>query len=468
MTLPFEEHAQNGASARLRTPVAVHLVGPRRALCAFEELAQNGAARREPKSRVPSGFGGAASALGAVLILILLLFGCSSPARDPSPPVAKQAREPSSAIQITLDAAAQRQAGIVVAEASASQLSDLIRMTGRLALHGTRNWRVGAITDGRVVKLYTSVGDRVEAGQVLARIHSHEVHEGRAEYQKAASELSRLRASETYSRGLRDRARRLLDLKAGSVEQVERAESELRNAQGAVAQAQTELERTRTHLLDFLGVKLEDPSDHKSGEHDGDDDLIPVRSPAAGVVQEQKVTAGSVVSPASEMFVVADPSVLWMIGALGEEHLSKIRKGMAVQVGVQAYPGRSFPGRVERLGEQLDPATRTIQVLVELNNRGGLLKPEMFAEATIPGTAGRSAILIPQTSLQEIKGQQTVFVQTGANEFEVRAVDVRSSTEGPMGGMTEVLGGLKRGDRVVTQGAFILKSQLLRTSLAEE
>ena len=399
-----------------------------------------------------------------ILTLILLMAGCGSQAREATPAAAKPAQEHSSPTRISLDAAAQQRAGIVVSEAAASQMRDSIRMTGRLTLHGTRSWRIGAITEGRVVKVYVTVGDRVEAGQVLARMHSHEVHEGRAEYQKAVSELARLRASEAYLRGLRDRARRLLDLKAGSVEQVERAESELRNAQAAVTQGQVEMDRTRTHLSDFLGVEPDEPKDHGPGRHDGDDDLVPVRAPAAGVVQEQRVTAGSVVSPSSEMFLVADTAVLWMIGSLAEEHLSKIRKGMAVRVSVQAYPGRSFPGRVERLGEQLDPATRTIQVLVELNNRDGLLKPEMFTEASLPGAAGHSAILIPQTCLQEIKGQQAVFVQTGATQFEARTVDIRGSGSG----MVEVIGGLKSGDRVVTQGAFILKSQLLRSSLVEE
>jgi cobalt-zinc-cadmium efflux system membrane fusion protein len=397
-------------------------------------------------------------------ILAILLIACNQKEPVTAQAIEKSTQPETGATQLTLEPAAQQRAGIHVEEVRTTQTAEVIRVTGRLTLNANRTWTVGAITDGRVVSVHCVVGDRLIEGQVLARMHSHEVHEARALYRKAVAEMARLKSAVDYSRGLRDRARRLLELKAGSLEHLERTEADLLNAQSAVSQAGLEVDRARTHLVDFLGVPAEEPENHKPGEHPGEEDLIPVRSPAAGVLMEKKVTPGTVVSPAGDMFVVSDLSAVWMVAAAPEEILSRIRVGMPVAVTVQAYPGRKFMGRIGRIGDELDASTRTAQARVDLANPAGLLKPEMYAEAEIQLGARRPAIYLSELSLQEIKGQATVFVRRGETVFEAVAVQTQPAGEGRV----EVLAGLAEGDKVVTRGAFILKSQLLRSSLAEE
>lgn len=402
-------------------------------------------------------------ALAAALAAVLA--ACTPGKQESVQAETKGAAPPPSGTQIELDAAAQKEAGIAVQAAGARSSPQTLRVTGRVTINDNRTWRVGAVTDGRIVRVYVNEGATVEEDQVLARMHSHDVHESRAGYAKAQAELARLASAEGYARRIRDRAQRLLELKAGSMEQAEHAEAELRNTQTALAQAKVELERTRTHLVEFLGVAVDEPDHHREGGHGLDDhDLIPVRAPSAGTLLHRGVTPGTVVEPSSELFVITDLSTVWMMAAVNEEHLSKLGVGMSARIAVQAYPDRTFPGRIARLSEALDPATRTVQARIDVPNPRSLLKPEMYATAEIELPGSREAIFIPETAIQELKGHATVFVRRSATMFEAQPVETGRSA----GGLIEITSGVRAGDQVVTRGGFVLKSQLLKSSLAEE
>ena len=329
------------------------------------------------------------------LIVAALSVGCGTSEPETVEAAAGPASAPPRSDEVILDALAQREAGVVVEEVRPGSQPEVLRAAGRITINENRTWRIGAVTDGRIVEVLVNEGDRVEQGQTLARMFSHDTHEARAEYQTAAGELDRLRAALGYAQCIRDRTRRLYQLKAASLQQLEQAEAELRNAETAVAHGKVELERTRVHLEDFLKIPAEVPEDRKPGPAGGDYDLIPIWSPGSGTLLHRNVTAGTVVEPSGELFVVADLSGLWAVAAVTEEHLSKLRVGMPVRVFVPAYRDRPFRGRLAKLGEQLDPATSTIAARIDVPNRSGLLKPEMRAtaefelDASRPGLAGR-------------------------------------------------------------------------------
>jgi cobalt-zinc-cadmium efflux system membrane fusion protein len=390
----------------------------------------------------------------------LFLAGCG---REPQPVKAGRAAPREASNIVRLSAEGQRQAGVAVEPARLRSIPQVLRSPARLTNNENQTWRVGAVTEGRIVRVFANPGDRVRYRQVLARMHSHEIHESRAEYTKSVAELDRLRAAEAYARRLRDRARRLLDLKAGAVEQVEHAEAELRNAETAVRNAEVEVDRARRHLTDFLGIAAEESEEHEKHESD-DHELIPVRAPAAGTVLSRAVTPGTVVSPASEVFVISDLSTLWAIADVNEEHLGKLRAGMPARLTVHAYGDRVFAGRIGRLGEALDPATRTVRVRVDVPNSGGLLKPEMYATAEIELGGSATGLFVPAEAAQEVRGQTVVFVRKRAEEFEARPVEL-----GPaVGDAVRILRGVASGEDVVSRGSFILKSEFLKATLAED
>ncbi len=400
-----------------------------------------------------------------IVVFVIAMSACGSRPETPEVKTAVEpkAPHPDQSNEVRLDAAAQREAGIETGVVERQALPEVLLAPGRVTLNENQSWRVGAVTDGRVVRVLVNAGDHVKRGQVLARMHSHDIHESRALYRKATAELSRLKSAEAYAVRQRDRAKRLFEIKAGSLEQAEHAETALRNLQTEISNAQIEVERSRTHLVEFLGIPA-DEAEHLDGQHEEDDDLIPIKSPADGVLLERKVTAGTVTQPGADAFVVTDLSVLWLMAAVPEDHLKDVRPGMPVRVTVQAYPKRGFLGRVTRIGEQLDETTRTVKVRVDLPNAAGLLKPEMYATAELSLGATHPALFVKEAAIQEVKGQNVVFVRKAADLFEARAVDLGR----PLDGAREVLSGLRAGERVATRGSFILKSQLMKSSMAEE
>lgn len=401
---------------------------------------------------------------GQVLLLAFVIAaGCSRKAPEPANSGAGPASQPAQQ-EVVLDAKTQRDAGITVEIATVRSLPQTLEVTGRITMNENRTWRVGAITEGRIIRVLANAGDTIAAGQILARMHSHDIHDSRADYRKAVAEVARLKAAESYAASARDRARRLYELKAGSLEQVERAESDLKNAQTAFENSGVELDRSRRHLVEFLEIPPEEPKEHRAGMEELDDDLIPIKSPAAGTLLVRNVTTGAVVAASNDLFVVSDLSALWMIASVNEEYLPKLGIGMPVRVFVQAYAGRAFSGKIANVNEELDAATRAVKARVELPNAQGLLKPEMYATAVIELEPSPAALFVPQPAIQEVNGANSVFVAKAGNRFEARTVRLGRT----VGGAVEILDGLRSGERVVTGGSYVLKSQLLKGQMGGE
>jgi len=146
-----------------------------------------------------------------------------------------------------------------------------------------------------------------------------------------------------------------------------------------------------------------------------------------------------------------------MMAAVDERNLAALRPGMPVKVSVQAYPDRTFRGRIEKLGEELDPVTRTIVARVGLPNEGGLLKPEMYAAAEIDLGPSAPALSVPQAAVQDVDGHSVVFVRVAPDQFEVRPVELARVVDSSR----VVTSGLKPGEAVAAEGSFVLKSRLL-------
>lgn len=399
-----------------------------------------------------------------VVCLALLVAACSSepPAEAVAPPSATPAVATTKATKsVTFSAEAQASSGLAVLTLSSQAMPEVVHATARLTNDENHTWRVGAVAEGRIERVQANPGDVVEKGQMLAQMHSHDIHESRALYKRAKADLARSEGAEKYQEGVRDRAKRLLDLRAGSVAQLEQTETTLKNAQTDVHNAEIEVERTRAHLTEVLGIPVEE-SEVPAGPNGDDNDLIPVRAPAAAVVLARNVTQGTVVNPSSDLFVLTDLSTLWAIAEVNEEFLGKLRIGMPVSIFVQAYPGQSFQGRIAKLGEVLDAGTRTIKVRIDLPNPKGRLKPEMYADAEIQIGRGGSALMLPSESVQDLRGDSVVFVRVAPDRFEMRPVKTGKTVDQSV----EILSGLQAGDEVVVKSAFLLKSEFLKESLS--
>lgn len=393
----------------------------------------------------------------AVALITLAAAACRS--SEPAAKAKSESEPVTASGQVRVDAARQRQAGIVVEEVRQREVAETITAPGQLGVNEERTWRVGAISGGRVVEVLANVGDTVRRGQVLARLYSDDVHEARAAWRRADTELRRAISAEQHAARVRDRAVRLFTLRAASREQVESAEAELQNARSAVSQARTDLEKEREHVVEYLGLELDTPT----GAHTPESHYISVRAPASGLVTQREITDGSVVSAGQHAYTITDPSTLWMTAAVNEADFAAVRAGAVARVFVRAWPDEPFKGRVLRVGEQLDATTRTLKVRIALSNADGRLRPEMYATVELARPRSREALYVPAAAIQEVQGSKVVFVER-AGTFELRAVNTGHQASGDV----EVTAGLRAGERVAVRGAFTIKSQMLAGSMGEE
>ncbi|MEP7336895.1 MAG: efflux RND transporter periplasmic adaptor subunit, partial [Acidobacteriota bacterium] len=285
---------------------------------------------------------------------------------------------------------------------------------------------------------------------------THEVHEAQAEYDKAQAELKQRKTQAEHAKSMMDRAERLYRAKAASLNELEKARVEYQATTQEIVRAEAEVERAIGHR-EHLGL---------SDNHNYDEPVI-IKAPAPGIVMKREITLGASVNPGDNMFFISDLSSVWVMAEVPEKNLSSVKIGAPVHLKVAAYPNEQFTGKIARIGEMLNAETRTLEVRCIVDNRSGRLKPEMYAMISIDSlSAGekRTALMIPESALQEMDGQTVVFVVKAENQFEKRVV----KTDRKQGELVEVLSGLVRGERIVTAGGFQLKSEFQKDKLAEE
>ncbi len=397
------------------------------------------------------------------LILALILTGCGQGDAGSSKDDKKQDKSaekkpelPPGTIRIANDV--QTMAGIRVAQVEVRSVSETLGVAGQIVANEQRTVHIGTYTSGRFTEINANIGDVVKRGAVLARMHSHEVHETLAAYQTAKQDVGRQRSALEFGERARDRMRRLYELKSASLQEVERSETDVRSLQVNLANARIALERETAHFSDILNVK---PSalDHV----DETTEQVPVISPASGIVTARMVTAGAVVEPGQEVYTVTDLSTVWMIASVNESDIRKVKLGDRATVTVQAFPDQRFAAIVTNVNAELDPKTRTLPVRLVVPNADLKLRLGMYANAQLTQAKVRSAMFLPEEAIQDMNGGSVVFVRQSGNEFSARPVQISQR----MNGQAEITGGLKPGEVVIVKGSFVAKSEMLKSQIGE-
>jgi cobalt-zinc-cadmium efflux system membrane fusion protein len=284
-----------------------------------------------------------------VLLACLLLSACNKPQAASESPSAKPARNVD---EIVLSPEQQSAAAIGTQPAVMSREPDVLRVRGRITLADDRTWRVGVRTVGVVAAVNVGPGDYVRKGQVLALYHADELREARAQYRDALAELERAVSAAAQAQRNLDRAQRLLELKAGSVQQVEMARQDMTASQVAIRKAQTEVNRVHDLLEDDLRVSAEPPANGEGLPVD----QVPIFAPGEGYVMEKNVNPGSTVDLSSVAFVIGDMAKVWMLASVRQEDLGKIRAGQPAVVTLSGQEDLRFPGTITNPGEREGPA----------------------------------------------------------------------------------------------------------------
>lgn len=396
--------------------------------------------------------------VAAFIFSLCWIAGCNHGNSD-APAQAAKADKPKTAMEIVLLASQQGDGLLQFETVHLDNQPEYITLPGKIVLADDRNWHVGVISAGRVEQVYVKAGDAVRKGQVLARMHSHDVHDTRAAYLSAQAELSKAQAASALAHKNVERTQRLYDLKAASLEELERARQEVTNADTAVRDAQIAIDRERVHLQETLGV----PADVKSGQEQ-ESELIPIRSPGNGYVLERDISPGAVADPAKDVFMIGDIKLLWMLASANESSIAQLKVGQEVIVTTRSFPNEQFRGKTTNLGQQLDPTTRVMPVRVELQNPSMKLRPEMLATAQVAVGRSKPALVVPSEAIQQLNDQDVVFIKKNAEHFEPRFVRTAETVRG----RTRIVEGLAPNEVIVTKGSFILKSQMLKAEIQGE
>jgi cobalt-zinc-cadmium efflux system membrane fusion protein len=320
------------------------------------------------------------------------------------------------------------------------EMADVIgtlQVAARVQTNAKQIAHVGSPVKGRILKLLVFEGQHVTAGTVLATLHSTELSDTQFALVKAASQQNLAVAAEK-------RAEQLVH-----ADVIGRAELERRGAE--LLQATTEADSYHTQLLG-LGMteaqirRLE--TTHKLSAD------YPIIAPRTGTVLKREVTIGQVVQPADPAFTIADLSTVWIVANVPEEDAGQLQEGMQVEVRIPALPKQEITGRLSFVSPIVDPATRTVEVHMDVPNPKGLLKPDELASMTFTGQKERN-LTVPTTAVVREENKDYVFVEIGPTKYVLREVTLGQEEND----RRVVLSGVRQEERIVTDGASHLNNQ---------
>ena len=317
--------------------------------------------------------------------------------------------------------------------------------TGVVQANSYKETPVMSLVGGIVRNVSAELGQNVKRGQHVAIIFSNELADAQARYLTAAAVLD-----EHHRHHMR--TAKLVEIGAASRQELEMATSQLRDAESNLANL-----RQKLMLLGLSAQRIDSLNSTSQISSE-----VNVTAPNAGTITSRSVNSGEVIEANKELMRVTDLSTVWVVGQVYEKDLATVRVGSGANVTSDAYPGKVFRGRVTYVDPKIDPATRTAQVRIEMANPGQMFKIGMFVNVAFGalGTAERTIPVVPKDAVQAIGNQQFVFVATDkSNEFLMRPV----SLDTEINGFYPVKQGLKVGDRIVTQGSFLLRAEFLKT-----
>jgi membrane fusion protein, heavy metal efflux system len=304
---------------------------------------------------------------------------------------------------------------------------------GELGVNEDRYAEVSTPVAAQVTQVQAATGDAVKVGQALVELHS-------AEHGRAAASLA---SGEVRLGAMRKAVERKRQLAADGIvapKDVQEAEAQLAEAEAEVASARAQLSAVGMSAAPSTAARFIR------------------RSPVAGTIIDRAAVMGRVAEPGQPLFKVGDLSRIWLTVQGFERDAVRVRKGTEATVTLAAIPGRTFSARVALIGARVDPVSRTIPIRLVLDNPDGTLRPGMSASAFIPlGETGARIVTVPVAALQRLEDGWNVFLPSSeAGAFERRQVG-RGRT---LGGEVEILSGLKPGEKVVVEGAFLLKAEV--------
>ncbi|MGX7744293.1 efflux RND transporter periplasmic adaptor subunit [Rhodopseudomonas parapalustris] len=322
---------------------------------------------------------------------------------------------------------------------------------GKIAIDEDRATPVFSPYAGRVTKLLARPGDHVAKGQPLFTIEAPDTVQAQNDFITASTALNKAKSQLELAQLQDKRARDLFEGKAVPLKDYQQAQATLITAQNDFQSATTALEAARNRLR-ILGLSEAAISAFQDKGNINPETTI--AAPIAGTVVQRKVGPGQYVNAGASdpVYMIGDLSTVWLTAFVRESEAADVEEGQDVSFKVLALPGRTLTGRIDYVAAAIDPTSRRLTVRATIDNPGGLLKPEMFANVTIFSPSDHPAVGVPRQALIYEGDQVRVWVAHDDRSIELRTVKPGLSA----GNLVEVIGNLRPGEKVVTKGSLFI------------
>jgi cobalt-zinc-cadmium efflux system membrane fusion protein len=409
--------------------------------------------------------------LGVATVAIAVAAGFAAGRSLPSASIAVSVSAPSAVAAdpelpatITLSEPKLANLQLQIGQAKAGPLVRAVSVTGSVGYDQLHLARIKPTARGQIETVDVTAGDRVVAGQRLAVLDNFDLSAAHSRVLSAEAALSQAKAQLAAANAAFDRAANLIrsDL-------VTQAELEARRATVATKEAdlrtkEAELRQYHEEEARLLPVRPAAAGSGSSSDQPPTDSRGVIVAPFDGVVDSVAIAQGEIVDPATPIFTVSDLSTVWVQADVAEKDLGLVKVGDAVEVRVNAFPGRIFTGHVTYIPDAIEPTTGMAKVRCEVPNPDDALRVNMFATVTILAPQGDDGVTVPSESLQEINGQSVVFIPTADRRFAWRAVHTGLVTNGK----TQITSGLAAGTPVVGEGSYWLKAALMQSTIPDQ
>lgn len=314
------------------------------------------------------------------------------------------------------------------------------QLTGEIKLNQDLVAHVVPRLTGVVKSVRAHLGDHVRAGDVMVMIDSRELADAKAVY-IAAHERTKIAKTKFK------REEALWRKKISS--QQDYLEAKIKFSESKIEKRSAE---QKLLALGFTATQLKNILNQSKGPNT----RFEVTAPFSGTVIEKHVTTGELVDEKQPIYRLANLDKIWVIASVYEKDVAGIKLGQTASIRLKAYPGKYFQGKVTWIADAFDEKTRTMKIRIEVENTARLLKPGMFARVALAIEQIDGVLTVSPLAIQRQGGEAIVFVDEGGGRFERREVEIGRRSLSAI----EIRKGLKRGERVVTAGSFILRSEL--------
>jgi membrane fusion protein, heavy metal efflux system len=319
---------------------------------------------------------------------------------------------------------------------------------GKIAIDEDRSTPVFSPYAGRVTKLLVRPGDAVVKGQPLFVIEAADNVQAQNDFIGAMTSMNKAKSALDLAQLQGQRAKDLFEGKAVPLKDYQQSQATLIQAQNDLRSSQTAMEAARNKLR-ILGLTDEDIATFQEKGRINPETTI--FAPIAGTVVQRKIGPGQYVNAGASdpVYVIGDLSTVWMTAFVRETDAANVSVGQDVTFNVLALPGRPLSAQLNYVATAIDPATRRLLVRATIDNKDGMLKPEMFANVTIYSASDHPAVGVPKTALIYEGDQVRIWVAHEDKTIELRQIKPGLTN----GDVVEVVGNLQPREQIVTNGS---------------